>query len=89
MDAKPKSAERPRTSPAVERLMEEEVLDWCMLSPQERWAESMRLWETFYLLGGRLEPEPDPQSPFYDAGARGGVSPDGRPGMRVLRRGGV
>lgn len=33
--------------------------------------ESMILWDTFLLMGGSLEPEPDPQSPFYFAPASG------------------
>lgn len=89
MDEPTSSDERPRRSPAVERCIDEEVLEWYRMSPQERWAESMRLWDTFYLLGGRLEPEPDSQSPFYDAGARGRVPADGRPGLRSVRRSGV
>jgi hypothetical protein len=82
-------AEAPERSPAIEACVEEEVLEWYRMSPQERWAESMRLWDTFYLLGGTLEPEPDSQSPFHDALARGRGSPDGRPGLRAVRRGGV
>jgi len=83
------SQQRPERSPAIERCVEEEVLEWYRMTPQERWAESMRLWDTFYLLGGQLEPESDSQSPFYDAGARRGGPVDGRPGLRALRRSGV
>lgn len=83
------SAERPSRSPALARLVEDEVLEWYRMSPQERWAESMRLWDTFYLLGGQLEPEPDSQSPFDDAGTRRAEPADGRPGVRAVRRGGI
>ena len=83
------SDERPERSPAMERCVEEEVLEWYRMTPQQRWAESMRLWDTFYLLGGQLEPESDSQSPFYDAVARRGGPADGRPGLRALRRSGV
>jgi hypothetical protein len=76
-------------SPAIEGCVDEEVLEWYRMSPRERWAESMRLWDTFYLLGGQLEPEPDSQSPFHDARARRGGPADGRPGLRSLRRSGV
>jgi hypothetical protein len=36
------------------------------LTPQERFAESMKLWETYLAWGGSLEPEPDTESPFFD-----------------------
>jgi hypothetical protein len=85
-----RSAERrPLRSPAIEQSVDPEVLDWYRLSPQERWTQSMRLWDTFQLLGGQLEPESDSQSPFYDAGARRGSPADGRPGVRSVRRSGV
>jgi hypothetical protein len=41
--------------------------EWYFLTPQERWRESSQLWETYLALGGSLEPEPDTQSPFFDA----------------------
>ena len=84
------SYERPERSPAMERCVEEEVLEWYRMSPQERWAESMRLWDTFYLLGGQLEPDVfDSQGPFYDAGAQDGDPADPRRSLRALRRSGV
>jgi hypothetical protein len=83
------SQERPERSAAIERSVDEEVLEWYRMTAQERWTESMRLWDTFYLLGGPLEPESDSQSPFYDAHARRGGPADGRPGLRSLRRSGV
>ena len=73
-------------SPALETCVEEEVLEWYRMSPQERWTESMRLWDTFFLLGGSLEPEPDSQSPFHDATARREGSAHGRAGVRSIRR---
>ena len=45
-------------------VVEEELLEWYLMSPAERWVESQRLWATFLLLGGSLDPEPDSQSPF-------------------------
>lgn len=80
---------RPPRSPALEACVDPEVLDWYRLTPQERWAESMRLWDTFRLLGGQLEPESDSQSPFYDAGSRRGGPAHGRPGLHSVRRSGV
>lgn len=44
---------------------ETEAVEWYKMSPQERFAESQKLWETFILLGGTYEPEPDTQSPFH------------------------
>jgi len=74
---------------SLEDICEGEWVDWYKLTPLERWHESDKL-RTYYLsLGGSLDPEPDSQSPF-DAGSP--PSPrlvDGRPSLRVLRRGGV
>lgn len=41
-----------------------ETLEWYRMSPSERFAESQKLWTTFVALGGRIEPQPDSQSPF-------------------------
>ena len=73
-------------SPAMERCVEEEVLDWYRMSPRDRWAESLRLWDTFILLGGQLEPEPDSQSPFYDWRSRRRGTTNGRSSVRAVRR---
>jgi hypothetical protein len=89
MEKRPAPVTEPARSPAMERCVDPEVLEWYRMSAQERWAESMRLWNTFRLLGGQLEPEPDSQSPFNDAGARRGGPAHGRPGLRAVRRSGV
>jgi hypothetical protein len=47
---------------------------WQLLTPQERWRESMKLWEIYLAAGGSLEPEYDPQSPFNND-----YYPDGPP----------
>jgi hypothetical protein len=73
----------------LESVIDPEWLEWYRLTPQERWAQNQQLWETYLALGGTLDPEPDTQSPFYDASAPGAAPPDGRPGLRVLRRSGV
>ena len=72
-----------------EELVGEEWAEWYGLSAEQRFLESMKLWETYLALGGSLEPEPDTQSPFFDAEEWGAGAADGRPGVRVLRRGGV
>ena len=46
-------------------LVGDEVLDWYRLSPAERFSESLRLWESFILLGGSYDSESDTQSPFH------------------------
>lgn len=89
MDELSRSAAPPPRSPAMERCVDPEVLDWYRLSPQERWMESMRLWNTYTLLGGSLDPEPDRQSPFYDPHAWGHASAQRHKGLACLRRGGV
>ena len=66
-----------------------EWVDWYLLTPEERWRESSILWNTFLSLGGSLEPEPDTDSPFFDAASRRPLPIDGRPGVRVLRRCGI
>ena len=74
---------------AAEDLCGDEWAEWYRLTPQERWAHSQALWPAFLALGGRLDPEPDTDSPFFDADAWRAVPADGRPGVRVLRRGRV
>ena len=71
------------------RMAGEEWAEWYGMTGQERFRESMKLWETFVALGGSLEPEPDTQSPFFDEAEWRENSSHGRPGVRVLRRGGV
>lgn len=73
----------------AEDICEAEWAEWYRLTPAERWAESERLWAAYLAMGGSLDPEPDTQSPFFDAAAWRPPSSDGRPSLRVLRRGGV
>ena len=80
-------AENKRVQP--EDLWPEEWVAWFYLSPRERWDESSRLWHTFLILGGTLDPEPDTQSPFYDPQAQRPGASHGWPGLRVVRRSGV
>lgn len=74
---------------SAEELAGEEQAEWYSLTPLERWRESAKLWEVYLALGGSLDPEPDTQSPFFDPEASGSRPVDGRPGLRVVRRGGV
>ncbi len=66
-----------------------EWLNWYALTPEERWKESGRLRNTFLMLGGSLEPEPDTESPFFHEDAWRAVPADGRSGLRVLRSCGI
>jgi hypothetical protein len=73
----------------AEDIVGEEWAEWYRMTPEERFHESMKLWDTYLALGGSLEPEPDTQSPFFDEEEWRANAADGRPGVRVLRRGGV
>ena len=66
-----------------------EWAEWYRLTPEERWEESLKLWDTYLALGGSLDPEPDPQSPFFDEGEWRTLLVDGGAGVCDLRRSGV
>ena len=71
-----------RSKPIAPHIRAEDIVgpewaEWFRLTPAERWRESSKLWETFPVLGGSLDPEPDTQSPFFDARA---------PRQNVVRR---
>jgi hypothetical protein len=70
---------------APEQLVGEEWAEWYRLTPVQRWLESEKLWQTYLALGGSLDPDPDTQSPFFDARAPRSRPPHGRTGVRVLR----
>ena len=66
-----------------------EWAEWMALTPAERWKRTEKLWAIYLALGGSLDPEPDPNSPFFDEESwREGVA-HGRVGVRVTRRGGI
>ena len=72
-----------------EDIWPEEWVEWFRLTPRERWLETGKLWEIYLSLGGSLDPEPDSQSPFFDADEWSADAADGRPGLRAIRRSGV
>ena len=76
-----------------EQLVEGEWADWYRLTPVQRWLESEKLWQTYLALGGSLDPEPDTQSPFFDASEYQAEKLDRQPygwsGVKVIRRGAV
>ena len=43
----------------------DENIEWLRLTPANRFKETTKLWQLYIALGGKLDPEPDPQSPFY------------------------
>jgi len=43
----------------------EEETEWLSLTPSQRLLETTKLWQFYIALGGNLDREPDPQSPFY------------------------
>jgi hypothetical protein len=69
-----------------EDLVGAEWAEWYRLTPVQRWLESEKLWQQYLAFGGSLDPEPDTQSPFFDARTPRQGTPHGRPGVRVLRR---
>src|SRR5438552_16478421 len=71
---------------APEQLVSEEWAEWYRLTPVQRWLESEKLWQSYLALGGSLDPEPDTQSPFFDARAPRSRPHHGRRGGRILRR---
>ena len=67
-------------------FLNEEQAEWAKLTPQERYIESCKLWSTYLALGGRLDPEPDSQSPFHFPELECAVPADGRSGVHFIRR---
>ena len=72
-----------------EDIVSPEWAEWYRMTPQERWAAQDQMWATYLALGGSLDPDPDPTSPFYDPETSGSGVAYGGTGLRVLRRGPV
>jgi hypothetical protein len=68
---------------------EDSWLEWYRLTPLERWRETSKLWQFYLEVGGSLDPEPDPQSPFDSVMPRGTPPAYGGASLRVIRRGRV
>jgi hypothetical protein len=66
-----------------------EEAEWIRMTPQERFAESERLWQVYLSLGGSLDPEPDSDSPFFDEEEWRTLFAHGRSGVHLVRRSGV
>ena len=65
----------------------EEWQEWVKLTPLERFRESEKIFANYLAMGGSLDPDPDPTSPFYDPSQWNPRAAHGRAGLRVLRRG--
>lgn len=55
-------ARRERKHPGISGS---EEMAWLRLSPARRMIESAKLWEFYLTMGGKLDSQPDLQSPFY------------------------
>ena len=69
--------------------MPEEWQEWLELTPLERFRQSEKIFAQYLAMGGSLDPDPDPTSPFYDPDQWRPGAAYGRAGLRVLRRGAV
>ncbi len=67
----------------------DEWKEWVDLTPLERFRRSEQLFAQYLAMGGSLDPDPDPTSPFDVPEASGAGPAYGRAGMRVVRRGTV
>ena len=67
----------------------DEWKDWLDLTPIQRFHESEKIFAHYLTMGGSLDPDPDPTSPFYLPEESSAGAAYGRPGLRVLRRGAV
>ncbi len=45
--------------------IEPEWLEFYLMTPAQRWARSAEVRACYLAMGGTLEPDPDPQSPFW------------------------
>jgi hypothetical protein len=72
-----------------EDLFDPDFLAWVRLTPAQRLEHSARLLKIYLALGGTLDPEPDPQSPFYGPPPRRARPAHGRSGVRAVGGRGV
>ena len=66
--------------------LSDEWKEWIDLTPLERFRESEKIFAHYLAMGGSLDPDPDPASPFDDPAQWGAGAAYGRAGLRVLRR---
>jgi len=68
----------------MKKYVDEET-EWLNLTPAQRILESGKLWQLYIALGGDLDPEPDPQSPFYFPEVRCKSTSHRRTGVHHIR----
>ncbi len=73
----------------AENIVGGEWVEWYRMTPQERFRESAKLFQIYQAHGGSLDPEPDPESPFFDAEEWRATCTHGRQGVQVSRKCGV
>jgi len=79
-----------KTEPVTgEDIAGSEWAEWYRLSPEKRWQYTNLLWHEYIALGGSLDPEPDTQSPFFDAEEWREIVTHGRTSVRDIRRSGI
>jgi len=65
----------------------DEWKEWISLTPLERFRRSEQMFAEYLAMGGSLDPDPDPTSPFdFPELWRAGAALE-RAGLRVVRRG--
>ena len=64
--------------------LDDETVEWYLMSPAERFEESQKLWLNFKMLGGSYDIQPDLQSPFYFQETSGPSSSHRRAGCNSL-----
>ena len=67
--------------------MSEEWQEWIGFTPMERFQRSELIFAEYLTLGGSLDPDPDPTSPFDVPETWSPDAAHGRAGLRVLRSG--
>jgi hypothetical protein len=65
----------------------DEWKEWMSLSPLERFTRGEQMLVEYIAMGGSLDPDPDPTSPFDVPEAWRPDVAHGRSGLRLLRRG--
>jgi hypothetical protein len=71
----------------IDLSIDDDLREWYLLSPAERFRETERLWANFLLLGGTCEADFDPQGPFYFPPEKAEGTADGGPGLHPVRGG--
>ena len=63
-----------------------DFVEWMELTLAERLVRTAQIWDIYIAYGGSFDPDPDPQSPFFDSETQSSGSANGRSGLRLVRR---